>query len=156
MFAGVGLTGLVVNTVAFWLLVRFGHLHYLAAAAVATQVSTTWNFIGMEAIVFSDRRSGGLLGRYLRFCVLNNTVMLARLPFLAFLVTVVHVPQLLANVVTLLAVFLVRFGVSDRFIYEARREENGARTVPRARWWGRSRLRSKESPGAGQGPSRRW
>lgn len=123
MFAGVGLTGLVVNTVAFWLLVRFGHLHYLAAAAVATQVSTTWNFIGMEAIVFSDRRSGGLLGRYLRFSVLNNTVMLARLPFLAFLVTVVHIPQLLANVVTLLAVFLVRFGVSDRFIYEAEREK---------------------------------
>jgi dolichol-phosphate mannosyltransferase len=122
-FAGVGLTGLVVNTVAFWLLVHFGQLHYLAAAALATQVSTTWNFIGMEMVVFSDRRSGGLLGRYLRFCLLNNTVMLARLPVLAFLVGVAHIPQLLANVITLVGVFLVRFGISDRYIYEGEGEK---------------------------------
>jgi putative flippase GtrA len=117
-FACVGLTGLVVNTVAFWLLVRFGHLHYLAAAAAATQVSTTWNFMGMELVVFSDRKSGGFFGRYLRFSVLNNAVMLGRLPLLAFLVGVVRTPQLLANSITLLAVFLVRFAVSDRYIYE--------------------------------------
>jgi glycosyltransferase involved in cell wall biosynthesis len=122
-FAGVGLTGLVVNAVAFWLLIRYGHMHYLAAAAVATQISTTWNFAGMELLVFSDRRSGGMLGRYVRFSVLNNTVMLARLPFLAFLVGVAHTPQLLANTITLLAVFLVRFGISDRFIYEGEGEK---------------------------------
>jgi dolichol-phosphate mannosyltransferase len=119
-FAGVGLTGLVVNGVAFWLLVRLGHLQYLAAAAAATQVSTTWNFMGMELIVFSHRKSGRMFGRYLRFSVLNNTVMLGRLPLLAFLVGIVGAPQLLANSITLLAVFLVRFVVSDRYIYEGK------------------------------------
>jgi hypothetical protein len=44
--------------------------------------------------------------------------MLARLPFLALLVTVLHCPKTLANAITLVAVFVVRFGVSDRFIYE--------------------------------------
>jgi hypothetical protein len=44
--------------------------------------------------------------------------MLARLPLLAFLVSVLHAPKTLANVITLLAVFVVRFGISDRFIYE--------------------------------------
>lgn len=117
-FAGVGLTGLVVNSVAFWLFGRFGHLQYLAAAAAATQVSTTWNFMGMELVVFSDRKSGRMFGRYLRFSVLNNAVMLGRLPLLAFLVGVVRTPQLLANSITLIAVFLVRFVVSDRYIYE--------------------------------------
>ena len=117
-FAAVGATGLVVNTIAFWLLVRFGHVPYLWAAVLSTQVSTTWNFAGMELFVFSDRKAGSLWARYWRFCVLNNTVMLARLPFLALLVSIVHVPQTLANVITLIAVFVVRFGISDRFIYE--------------------------------------
>jgi dolichol-phosphate mannosyltransferase len=121
-FAIVGATGLVVNTIAFWLFIRFGHLPYLLAAVVATQVSTTWNFAGMEIFVFSDRKTGGFWGRYLRFCVLNNTVMLARLPVLAFLVTVIHTPKTLANVLTLLGVFFIRFGISDRFIYEGDKE----------------------------------
>ncbi len=117
-FAAVGATGLVVNTIAFWMFLRFGHLPYLLAAVLSTQVSTTWNFVGMELFVFADRKSGGLWSRYWRFCLLNNTVMLARLPLLALMVEVLHTPKTAANVITLLAVFLVRFGISDRFIYE--------------------------------------
>jgi putative flippase GtrA len=117
-FGVVGATGLVVNAVAFWMLVRFGGLGYLVAAVVATQVSTTWNFAGMELFVFRGRESGRLWRRYLRFSILNNSVMLARLPFLALLVEVVRIPQVAANVITLVAVFLVRFGVSDKFIYK--------------------------------------
>lgn len=117
-FAAVGASGLVVNTIAFWLLDRFGHVPYLWAAVLATQISTTWNYVGMELLVFADRKTGSAWIRYLRFSVLNNSVMLARLPFLAFLVSVAHVPKTLANVITLLAVFVVRFGISDRFIYE--------------------------------------
>jgi len=123
-FAAVGATGLVVNTIAFWGFIRFFSLPYLLAAVLATQVSTTWNFIGMELFVFSDRKSGGPWGRYWRFCVLNNTVMLARLPLLAVMVQVLHTPKSLANVITLLAVFLVRFGISDRFIYEEEGEKD--------------------------------
>ncbi len=38
---------------------------------------------------------------------------------------VVHTPETVANVITLLAVFVVRFGISDRFIYEGEEEEHG-------------------------------
>jgi putative flippase GtrA len=117
-FAAVGATGLVVNTIAFWMLLRFGHLPYLLAAVCSTQISTTWNFVGMELFVFSGRKVGGLWSRYWRFCLLNNTVMLARLPLLALMVEALHTPKTLANVITLVAVFIVRFGISDRFIYE--------------------------------------
>ena len=129
-FAAVGATGLVVNTIAFWMLIRFGQLPYLAAAVLSTQISTTWNFAGMELFVFADRKSGGLWGRYWRFCLLNNTVMLARLPLLAFMVEVLHTPTTAANVITLLAVFLVRFGISDRFIYEGEKNMAQAETAP--------------------------
>ena len=36
----------------------------------------------------------------------------------------------MANVVTLLAVFLVRFGISDRFIYEGEKNMAQAETAP--------------------------
>jgi dolichol-phosphate mannosyltransferase len=117
-FGAVGATGLVVNAIAFWVMVRFGHLPYVWAAVLATQVSTTWNFAGMELFVFRGRESGRMWRRYIRFSILNNSVMLARLPFLALLVEVLHVPEVMANVFTLLAVFLVRFGISDKFIYK--------------------------------------
>ncbi len=118
-FALVGASGLVVNTVAFWALLHYGHIPYILAAALSTQVSTTWNFAGMELFVFATRRYGRFWPRYLKFCLLNNTAMLARLPVLAFLVSVLHCPKTLANFLTLLLVFVVRFGISDRYIYEA-------------------------------------
>jgi dolichol-phosphate mannosyltransferase len=129
-FAAVGATGLVVNTIAFWMLLRFGHLPYLLAAVCSTQISTTWNFVGMELFVFSGRKVGGLWSRYWRFCLLNNTVMLARLPLLAVMVQVLHTPKTLANVITLVAVFLVRFGISDRFIYEGEKNMAHAEATP--------------------------
>ena len=129
-FAAVGATGLVVNTIAFWMLLRFGHLPYLLAAVCSTQISTTWNFVGMELFVFSGRKVGGLWSRYWRFCLLNNTVMLARLPLLAFMVQALHTPKTLANVITLVAVFLVRFGISDRFIYEGEKDMAHAEAAP--------------------------
>ena len=129
-FAAVGATGLVVNTIAFWMLLRFGHLPYLLAAVCSTQISTTWNFVGMELFVFSGRKTGGLWSRYWRFCLLNNTVMLARLPLLALMVEVLHTPKTLANVITLVAVFLVRFGISDRFIYEGEKNMAHAEAAP--------------------------
>ena len=111
---------------------------------LSTQISTTWNFVGMELFVFSGRKSGGLWGRYWRFCLLNNTVMLARLPLLAFMVEVLHTPKTVANVITLLAVFLIRFGISDRFIYEGEKKMAQAETAPTT---GRS------DPGGGGGVS---
>ena len=117
-FGVVGATGLVVNAIAFWMMVQFAHLPYLWAAVLATQVSTTWNFAGLELFVFRGRESGRMWRRYIRFSILNNSVMLARLPFLALLVEVLHVPEVMANVITLLVVFLVRFGISDKFIYK--------------------------------------
>ena len=48
-FGLVGASGMVVNTAALWMFA--GHLfnsHYLLAAVLATEVSTTWNFIFTE------------------------------------------------------------------------------------------------------------
>jgi dolichol-phosphate mannosyltransferase len=118
-FALVGASGLVVNQVLLWSLVSRGHLHYLLAATLATQGSTTWNYALVEWWVYPDRGTRSRTFRYLVFSAINNATLLLRIPLLALLVAVLGVHYLLSNAITLVVLFLCRFAVSDRFIWKA-------------------------------------
>lgn len=124
-FATVGALGLVINQVLLWLLVDVLHVgHLLVAAAIATQGSTTFNFIGTEAWVFGARRVGGSAGILKRFVVydaVNSTALLVRLPLLQFLTAgYVHMNYLVANLITLVLLTLVRFVIADSVIWSNR------------------------------------
>lgn len=56
-FLLVGLSGLVVNSLALTLLTEVLGWHYLSSAAVATQLSTSWNFALSELWVFENSAS---------------------------------------------------------------------------------------------------
>jgi dolichol-phosphate mannosyltransferase len=129
-FGSVGLAGVAVNTLAMALFLRLAGINYLVAAALATQVSTTFNFLGAELWVFRGRKERTGWGRYWRFSLMNNAAMVARLPLLAFLVRK-GTDELAANAATLIIVFIVRFMVSDRFIYGSKGMGKGGRTVER-------------------------
>jgi putative flippase GtrA len=117
-FGVVGGTGMAVNTVALWLFTEvLGDLHYLWAAALATQVSTAWNFAFTELVVFTGPKPGSLKGRALKFFVMNNVALLLRLPLLAFLVGPLGINLLIANILTLGILFLARFFIADSAIY---------------------------------------
>ena len=129
VFGLVGLSGLVVNSVALWALhVGVLHVHYLVAAVLATQASTAWNFVLTDRVVFRDRRVDLPAGRWWRFFAMNNVALLARLPLLALLVWA-GVGVLVANVVTIVVLFVVRFLVSDRVIFE-RKSGTSRRDLP--------------------------
>jgi dolichol-phosphate mannosyltransferase len=117
LFGLVGASGIIVNSAALWFLhLSAFRLHYLLAAAMATQVSTLWNFLLTDRLVFPTARTEGPWGRVWRFFAMNNVALLLRLPLLA---AIVHlgVPVLAANVVTLVVLFAVRYVVSDRLIF---------------------------------------
>jgi putative flippase GtrA len=117
LFALVGLSGLAVNSASLWLLsLKVFQIHFLFAAALATQTSTLWNFVLTDRLVFRTARSSGAWSRMWRFFGMNNLALLLRLPMLAALVHL-GVPLLPANIVTLLAVFVVRYVISDRLIF---------------------------------------
>jgi dolichol-phosphate mannosyltransferase len=115
-FGLVGLSGVVVNTAAMWALYTEVNGHYLVCAAIATQASTAWNFLLIENLVYRKGGQGTLVGRGVRFAAMNNALLLARLPALHLLV-VVGIPVLTSNAITLVALFLLRFLLSDRVIY---------------------------------------
>src|SRR3954470_2902188 len=117
MFGLVGLSGIVVNSAALWLLhLHAFKLHYLVAAALATQVSTLWNFVLTDRLVFRTADTDGRWSRLWRFFLLNNLALLLRLPLLAVLVHA-GLGVLPANVVTLIVLFAVRYLISDRLIF---------------------------------------
>jgi dolichol-phosphate mannosyltransferase len=117
MFGLVGLSGIAVNSGALWLLhLHVLRLHYLVAAAMATQASTLWNFVLTDRLVFRTADEDGRWGRLWRFFLLNNLALVLRLPMLAGLVHL-GLSVLPANIVTLLAVFAVRYVISDRLIF---------------------------------------
>jgi len=115
-FGTVGLSGVAVNTVALWLLASVAGLHHLLAASLATQASTAWNFLLIELLVYRGRGNGSTAGRGVRFFVMNNLLLIGRLPLLQLLL-VTGMDLLAANAVTLVVLFLARFLVSDRVIY---------------------------------------
>jgi dolichol-phosphate mannosyltransferase len=124
LFAGVGLTGLVVNQMVLWALVTFGGVNYLLSAIAATQGSTTWNFVLNDRWVFAGRE-GSAVRRYLSFSAVNNSALVLRVPLLALLTSAFGIHYLLSNLITLVLLFGSRFLVSERLIWKQGTPERG-------------------------------
>ncbi|MGH8862917.1 MAG: GtrA family protein, partial [Jatrophihabitantaceae bacterium] len=120
-FAAVGISGIAVNTVALWLCVQLLGLPLLLSAALSTQASTLWNFILTDRLVYRGSKQLGAAARLLGFALVNNAVLLLRLPLLAWLTDSVHLHYLTANIATLIAAFAVRFAISDRYLFNRRK-----------------------------------
>ena len=116
LFGLVGLTGIVVNSLMLWMLAAPAMLglNYLLAAVVATQVSSTWNFGLVDAVVYHGPKRSTALRRWLGFLSLSNAVLVLRIPLLALLVTGLGANYLLANAFTLLIGFALRFSGQEK------------------------------------------
>jgi dolichol-phosphate mannosyltransferase len=115
-FGLVGATGIVVNSAALWFFFHTLGWNHLLGAALATQVSTTWNFVLVDTVIYRKRAHGTRLGRAVRFFIMNNVLLLARLPVFQFLIDR-GFRVLVANAITLVLLFVVRFVLSDRAIF---------------------------------------
>jgi dolichol-phosphate mannosyltransferase len=70
----------------------------------------------VDALIYRSQKPGTRRGRAARFLVMNNLLLLTRLPVLQALVSS-GVGVLVANAITLILLFLFRFMISDRVIY---------------------------------------
>jgi len=135
-FGLVGATGIVVNTAALWFFFHTLGWNHLLGASLATQVSTTWNFLLVDTLVYRKRAHGTRLGRAARFFIMNNVLLLARLPVFQFLIDR-GLPVLIANGVTLVLLFVVRFVLSDRAIFASAKQEPAATRFACSSTWPR-------------------
>lgn len=118
-FGLIGLSGIAVNTGALALVAGVWGHHYVVGAIVATQASTTYNFALTNRFVFTDDGDHrfGVMARYLQFSAVNNSMLLLRVPMIVALTTA-GLHYLTSNIVSLVAMFLLRFVVADRIIFQ--------------------------------------
>lgn len=130
-FGIVGISGLGVNQLALAAFTELLGIHYTLGAVGATQVSSTWNFVGTERWAFVGRRPVRGMGmRYLAFLALNNATLLARLPLLWALTEIAGLHYLWSNAISLAILFVVRFAVADGWIWGAGHEPPGVNPEP--------------------------
>jgi dolichol-phosphate mannosyltransferase len=110
----IGVSGLVINTVALWLLAGPARINYLVAAVVATQFSSAWNFALVDVFVYRGVKRLTWPRRLAGFLLAGNVALLVRVPLLALLVTGLGFHYLVANVFTMVATFLGRFALQEK------------------------------------------
>ncbi|WP_374967718.1 GtrA family protein [Terrabacter sp. BE26] len=138
-FGIIGATGIAVNQLAFWLAVVVGsrfvadpeaggasdaaqyNMMLTVAAIAATQVSTVWNFVLADRLVYRHRPPG--TSRRVAFAkswAVNNAFNLVlRVPILLALVWL-GLNHLWANLVAITVIFVARFYISERWIWHTR------------------------------------
>ena len=108
----------MVNTLVLALLTDVAGLFYVVSAVIATQASTLWNFCFTELWVFSDREHRrGRASRMALFFLMNNAALALRGPLLVLLTSGLGIHYVVSNVISLVALTLVRFALADTWIW---------------------------------------
>jgi putative flippase GtrA len=118
-FNGVGAIGFALQLGLLALLLRAG-LHYLAATAVAVELTILHNFWWHDRWTWRDRPADGRVRahRLWRFHAANGLVSLAgNLILMRLLVGLLGLPPVPANLLAVLACALVNFTASDRIVF---------------------------------------
>src|ERR1043165_7314347 len=117
-FLLVGVSGLVVNSLALYAFTELVRLPILISAAIATQASTLWNFGLTETWVFGKRETERpFLQRLVSFLLINNLLLLLRGPIIAVMVGRLNVHYLIANLASLFVMTLLRYLLADKWIW---------------------------------------
>ena len=126
-FNGVGVLGFALQLALLALLLRLG-LNYLAATAIAVELTVLHNFAWHERWTWRDRPAGAgpstrlgagtRAGRLWRFHASNGLISLAgNLLLMRLLVGLLGLPVLSSNLLAVLLCALVNFTASDRFVF---------------------------------------
>ena len=117
-FGLVGLSGLVVNSIALYIASGLLGIHYLAGVVIATQASTVWNFVLSDRWVFSrDDAQKRPSHRFWIFWAMNNAAILVRGPMIFALTSSMGVNYLVSNIISLVIVMVVRYALSYSLIW---------------------------------------
>ncbi len=117
-FALVGLSGIVVNSLALYLATDLFKIFYIYSAAIATVISTVWNFTLNEAWVYhAQGKTSSKFGRLGIFFVMNVIALALRTPIIYLFTSVVGIHYILSNLLSLGLLTLARFALADNLIW---------------------------------------
>ncbi len=119
-FLLVGASGLVVNQILFVAFTELIGVYYLASALIATLGSTTWNFLWADRWAYGGRQTAmPAAQRYATFLAINLALLAVRGPILVGLTEVVGLGYALSNLISLVALTILRLAIADLWIWRA-------------------------------------
>lgn len=117
-FGAVGATGILVQAVMLIFLLRVVGLHYLAATALAVEVSVLHNFVWHRKWTWADRPQSCAALMLLKFNLTSGAMSLVGNLVLMFVfVDQVKINAYAANLITIAICSLINFTLSDRFVF---------------------------------------
>ena len=122
-FVAVGLSGVLINMIVMAAATGLFGIFYLLSAVLATCASTIWNFALTDIWVFHDRSSRpGRMTRFGLFASMSISALFFRGPLIYLLTSVLLVHYLVSNFVSLVAFSIIRYAISDSFIWKGGQE----------------------------------
>jgi dolichol-phosphate mannosyltransferase len=118
-FGLIGTSGLFVNMFLLAMLTEALGIFYLLSAVLATQGSTLWNYTLTEHWVFTnENRRYSRAHRAAMFFAMNNAALLLRVPMMFVLTSILGIQYMLSNLLSLVALMVLRYATADRFIWQ--------------------------------------
>ncbi len=118
-FLLVGASGFLINALLILAITTQLGLNYLISAVFASWGSTIWNFILAELWVFTDRsETRHRVTRFTLFFMMNNVVLLIREPIIYAMTAYLSIYYVISNFVSLVALTMIRYGLSDAWIWQ--------------------------------------
>ena len=137
-FAGflvVGLSGILVNSLALYLATAQLKIYYLISVAIATVVSTLWNFGLNEAWVFRTKSPAAQRIRRLgMFSAMNIAALGLRGPIIFMLTSWFGVHYLASNLISLALMTVLRYVLADNLIWGRDTSPMPAKTTQDTFW----------------------
>jgi dolichol-phosphate mannosyltransferase len=119
-FGLIGTSGLFVNMFLVAMLTEAFGIFYLLSAVLATQGSTLWNYALTEHWVFTnENRRYGKAHRAAMYFAMNNAALLLRVPMMFLLTSILGIQYMLSNLISLIALMVLRYATADRFIWRS-------------------------------------
>ncbi len=108
----------MINSLALYLATDLLKIFYIYSAAIATVVSTIWNFTLNEAWVYrAQGKTSSRFGRLGIFFVMNVIALALRTPIIYLFTSVIGMHYILSNLLSLGLLTLARFALADNIIW---------------------------------------
>lgn len=121
IFGFIGASGFVPNLVGMYVLADLAGVNFLAASVISTVVANLWNFLLVDTLIYRGAGSRPWWARSSMFVLINTLDLPVRLPMIAILTHDAHLGYVMATGLSLVAMFAIRFLVTDRVVYRYRR-----------------------------------
>lgn len=116
LYAAVGGLVLGLDVCSFWLLLKFGQFHYLAAHLVSRSLGGLCCFVLNRFVTFRKKSMDGVVADFIKFLMLYAASFLLSSGLIHFGIQVCHLPEVGAKITAECMVFIFNYTIMKYWV----------------------------------------